>query len=412
MSARTQTQRPRRALLRALSAALSAPLAHALIEPPAQRAHAAPPPPASTRQAVSTPPRAAIQSPAATQQPRGDAEVARLVALVRDAQSGDAAALERARRAGFELLGAGRFADAERVFAALLGKQPRHRDTLYGAALALFNLRRLAEAEPLARAAVEESLPTAWAGGGGGGLRDLRDQPAGPEWRRGASDAQTLLGYVLAARGDTAGALAAVREAVRLAPDNFDAQFALGRALYGAGDSVTAAAAFGEAVRLRPSDPQARFFHATALERANETAAAEREYRELVSRAPRDPRGHLGLGVLLTKAGGRAAAEGVESLLRAVSLDPDSYEARAALGRALIRADRHAEAVEHLTRAAALAPDNPEPQFQLAIAYRRLGRAEDAARASAAVRRIHERRRGVNVNNNNDDDRRDEKPDE
>ena len=391
MSARTQTQRLRRARLRALplAAALAASLPTASL---ARTARAATPQLISSRRFVST------QSPAGGQPPRVDADVAQLVALARDARS-DAAALERARRAGYELLGAGRFGDAERVFAALLKRQPYDYATLYGAALSLFNLRRVAEAEPLARAAIMDAIPLSFEVG----LEEGNSPATQAAAKRRAADAHTLLGYILAARGDTAGSLAEVREAVRLAPDHFDAQFALGRALYGAGDAVAAAAAFGEAVRLRPADAQARFFHATALERANEPAAAEREYRELVARAPRDVRGHLGLGVLLTKAGGAAAAEGVESLLRAVALDPDSYEARAALGRALVRASRHAEAVEHLVRAAALAPDNPEPQFQLAIAYRRLGRTDDAARASAAVRSIHERRRGVSTNNNKND---------
>jgi Flp pilus assembly protein TadD len=120
----------------------------------------------------------------------------------------------------------------------------------------------------------------------------------------------------------------------------------------------------------------------------------------LAARRPQAAEGHLGAGVLLVKRGGDSAEEGLRELARALEINPDLYEARVTLGRALVARGRAAEAVAHLTRAAALAPDNPEPQYQLSLAYRRLGRKEEAAAASAAVRRIHESRRTTNVNVN------------
>jgi Flp pilus assembly protein TadD len=81
------------------------------------------------------------------------------------------------------------------------------------------------------------------------------------------------------------------------------------------------------------------------------------------------------------------------------------YEARVTLGRALVARGRAAEAVEHLRRAAALAPDNPEPHYQLSLAYRRLGRKEEAAAESVIVRRIHESRRDANANANTNPDK-------
>jgi Flp pilus assembly protein TadD len=99
------------------------------------------------------------------------------------------------------------------------------------------------------------------------------------------------------------------------------------------------------------------------------------------------------LGALLVRRGGAEAEEGIRALARAVELDPDLYEARVTLGRTLVARGRAAEAVEHLKRAAALAPGNPEPHYQLSLAYRRLGRSEEAAASAAAVKRIHESRR-------------------
>ena len=318
---------------------------------------------------------------AAQRSPQGTA-LARGFVLARlrtQTQTPDTRSPEDALARGLALVRDGRYEEAHRFFAALLKERPREPLARYGAALALFNLGRAAEADAPARAAVAEALKG-----------DLTN--AGAKHR--AADALVLLAVIVAVRGDNAAALAPVRQAVALAPDHFDAQFTLGRALYGAGDPAGARAAFHAATRLRPEDTRALFFYATSLERAGDDEGALTAYRQLVARQPLRAEGHLGLGALLVKLGGAHAAEGTAALLRAVALAPDLYEARVALGRALVRANRASEALEHLPRAAALAPGNPEPHYQLALAYRRLKRPAEAARASALVKQIHESRRG------------------
>jgi tetratricopeptide (TPR) repeat protein len=295
----------------------------------------------------------------------------------------DEAAFAEARALGFALVRAARFEEAAELFFALVGRRPDDAAALYGAALAAFNAKRAAEAEPFARRAAEAAL----AGGGP---------------KEGAADALVLLAVVLAVRGDDAGSLKAARRAAELAPRNFDAQFTLGRALYGANDAAGAVAAFRAAVALRAGDARALFFLATALERAGDDAGALAAYRELVRLRPEAAEGHVGLGVLLVKKGGANVEEGIPALERALGINPDLYEARVTLGRALVTRGRAAEAVGHLKRAAALAPENPEPHYQLSLAYRRLGRKEEADAESAIVRRIHESRRNANVNTNAD----------
>jgi tetratricopeptide (TPR) repeat protein len=289
---------------------------------------------------------------------------------------------------GGTLLREGRFAEAAELFGVLATNQPQHPAALYGAALATFNAGRARQAEPLARRAVEVALAAA----------QTTTTTAGGAGNEHAADALVLLAVVLAVRGDADGALKSVKEAVRLAPGNFDAQLALGRALFGAGDDAGAARAFRAAVALRPTDASALFFLATALEHGGEMDAALATYRELIARKPDIASGHLGLGVLLLKRGERA--EGIRALQRALEINPNLYEARITLGRTLVAQRRDAEAVEHLRRAAALAPNNPEPHYQLSIAYRHLGRKEEAAAESLIVKRIHESRRNSNSNNN------------
>jgi tetratricopeptide (TPR) repeat protein len=319
------------------------------------------------------------------------ARVAEVVEQVRRAALADDA-FTRALALGFALFNEGRYAESAELFVALAGQRPGDPSALYGAALSTFNTGRAAEAEPLARRAVESARAAATNPSEGGAHASSPDARA---LNARAADALVLLAVVLAVRGDDAGALKSAREAVALAPENFDAQFTLGRALYGAGDTAAASGAFRLAVALRPEDARARFFLATSLEQSGDEDGALASYRELATRAPRAAEGHLGLGVLLVKRGGVEAEEGLKELSRAIEINPDLYEARIALGRALVARGRAAEAIEHLRRAAELAPGNPEPHYQLSLAYRRLGRKSDADAESEIVKRIHEARRST-----------------
>ncbi|NJM54247.1 MAG: tetratricopeptide repeat protein, partial [Blastocatellia bacterium] len=111
--------------------------------------------------------------------------------------------------------------------------------------------------------------------------------------------------------------------------------------------------------------------------------------------SPNNADGNLGLGVLLIKTEGDKSAKGLAALQKAVSLNPNLYEAQITLGKTLIRLNRASESIEPLQKAAKLAPNNPEPHFQLAIAYRKLGKKAEAEAENAIVKKIHESRRGT-----------------
>ena len=325
--------------------------------------------------------------------PSDGLDVRRLAALVEQVRANpkDAAKVKEARAVGFELLRAARYAEAVEVFDAIVDGVQGDALSLYGGALALFNLRRIEEAERVARDAVRVAIAaTATPSVKLPGVRnELQDQ---------AAEALTLLAVILAVKGDNAGALSAVTKAAALAPKNFDAQFALGRALFGSGNPAGAATAFRAAVSLRPKDTRARFFLATALETSGDYDKALAEYRELLTINPQSAEGHLGLGVLLVKLGGEKMNEGVEELARALSLNGDLYEARITMGRALIQMGRASEAIEHLRRAVELAPRNPEPHYQLALAYRRLGKIAEADAETAIIQKLHAERRDSSDN--------------
>jgi len=307
------------------------------------------------------------------------ARVNELIAQVKS-KAPDEMVLKNAREVGQFLLNEKRYAEAAQLFEALVEKQPRNALALYGAALATFNLGTPAEAEPIARAAVE-AINSASAG----------FSNASREQRGQAADALVLLAVIVAVRGDDQQSLKIAESAVTIAPDHFDAQFTLGRALYSAGDPIRAAQAFRTAVSLNPTDPRALFFLGTTLEQAGDLEGAVRSYRQLVLNQPLAAEGHLGLGIVLVKRG--EVNEGVKELERALVIEPNLYEAQVTIGRSLVAQGRPAESLDHLIRAAQLAPGNPEPHYQLSLAYRRLGRNDKAAEESEVVRRIHESRR-------------------
>ena len=308
------------------------------------------------------------------------AEVAQVIDRIRLPMVSEKVLLEAMNASGV-LLRAGRYSEAAELLSVIARKKPNDAEVLYAQALAIFNTGRAPEAEPIARRAADILRSD-------GTLNDDNRVHK-------TADALVLLGVILAVKSDDAAALKAVQEAARIAPNHFDAQFALGRALFGTGDDSGSIRAFRAAKILQPSNPQALFFLATTLERAGEINEALATYRELITLKPEMFEGHLGVGVLLLKGNPTNADEGLKEIERALEINPNLYEAHVTAGRALIGRGRPLDAVSHLQRAAELAPNNPEPHYQLSLAYRRLGRKQEAADEAAIVKRIHESRRGT-----------------
>jgi len=309
------------------------------------------------------------------------AEVRQSIVTVRTSSSNDEV-LAQALSMGQSLLRGGRFAEAADLFAALAEKKPGDFVVLYGQALATFNAGHPAQAEPLARKAMEIALPAA------------RAADRKPEKIAQAADSLVLLSVILAVRKDDQAALKLLQKAVEIAPNHFDAQLSMGRLLFGMGDDNGAIKFFRSAILSQPANSQARFFLATALEHAGDIQGALSSYRKLIEMSPDRYEGHLGLGALLLKQGDRGIDEGLKELTRALEINPNLYEARVALGRSLIARGQPAQAIAHLRRAVELAPENPEPHYQLSLAYRRLGQEDAAAQEAAIVKRINESRRG------------------
>ena len=116
---------------------------------------------------------------------------------------------------------------------------------------------------------------------------------------------------------------------------------------------------------------------------------ARGEFEEELKINPADALSEYELGEMARKA--RQWNEAIERFSRAVKVDRAFTDARIGLGKSLLSAGRSAEAVEPLEGALGLEPDNLVAHYQLSLAYRRLGRAQDADKEEAAYRRLHQK---------------------
>jgi tetratricopeptide (TPR) repeat protein len=151
-------------------------------------------------------------------------------------------------------------------------------------------------------------------------------------------------------------------------------------------------------------DPRARRAHydlgmvAVLDEGVSGLDEAIAEFRAELALAPADPAATLALGMALVEA--QQPADALPLLERAAAAVPPHPNAAQYLGRALLALDRPADAVAPLARALELAgPDTllaGSVQYQLGLAYRGLGRDDDAAvHFSAAERTSADRAQGA-----------------
>jgi tetratricopeptide (TPR) repeat protein len=274
----------------------------------------------------------------------------------------DATMVDAWRDLGLSLIKLKRWSDAVEAFAELVRRQSDSVEAAYVHALALYNSGKPSDAEAEVRRALRIN--------------------------GGASEAHTLLGIILAARGNAnAEAADVLSQAVALDRDNFDANFYLGRVQYALKNFTEASKSLRTATRLQPGHPEARFFLGTALEAGGESDAAMVEYQALVNGDRASAMGQLGLGALLVKQG--KIEEAIGALRKAIVLDRSNFEAHWALGRALVLAQRFEEATESLRSAVLLSPNRSDAHYQLGLALKRLGRTDEANREFAIVDRLN-----------------------
>lgn len=237
--------------------------------------------------------------------------------------------VEQAMRLALEHQRGGRLADAERVYRAVLEREPVHAEALH----------RLGE--------------IAYRQGQGVRAAELIEQAARADPLR--ADLRCNLGEAYRACGRAADAERSFREALARNPDFAEAHNNLGITLKDLGRLEEAERCLRRALELKPGFAMAHNNLATVFMAQARLEEAERVLRRALAIDPSLVLAHNNLGTVLQDFGLHAEAE--RCYRRALELLPDYAEAHSNLGALLQERGRHNEAIASYRRALELKPD-------------------------------------------------------
>ncbi|HEV2492530.1 MAG TPA: tetratricopeptide repeat protein [Terriglobia bacterium] len=123
---------------------------------------------------------------------------------------------------------------------------------------------------------------------------------------------------------------------------------------------------------------------------ASTQAQAQQEFEEELKINPSDALSEYELGELARRA--RRWDDAIQHFAASAKFDPTLADALIGLGKSLLSAGRAPEAVTPLDRALSLEPDNLAAHYELSLAYRRLGRTENADREESAYQKLRQKR--------------------
>jgi predicted Zn-dependent protease len=134
---------------------------------------------------------------------------------------------------------------------------------------------------------------------------------------------------------------------------------------------------FQTAGQLSPEEGLPQVAQALALIQMDKNTEAIALLRRQTGRTPKDPRVFWLLGEALNRSGARSGSEAereaISALEKSIQLDPRLPQARALLGKMLLRRGEVGRAAEQLERALDLDPEDMAATYQLAQALQRMG---------------------------------------
>ncbi|MFO0825383.1 MAG: tetratricopeptide repeat protein [Gemmataceae bacterium] len=193
------------------------------------------------------------------------------------------------------------------------------------------------------------------------------------------------LGLALKDTGDAPGAIAALKECIRLDPKYTKAHSNLGYVLKESGDPAGAVSSCREAIRLEPGYARAHNHLGLALRELGDLPGAIAAFKECIRLEPDYAKAHANLGLALRDSGDLPGT--IAACREAIRLDPEYAKAHNVLGLALKDSGDAAGAIVAFKECIRLEPKYPSAHANLARAYNRLKRYPEAiAAAREAVR--------------------------
>lgn len=197
-------------------------------------------------------------------------------------------------------------------------------------------------------------------------------------------EAWNNLGNARHAAGDLEGALAALKEAVRLCPASARVHLNVAQVLMTSGRYDDALALFAEAVRLDPKDPTAAFEMGKALQRIGRSKEALVPLADAARISRADPEIFVEIGRAFVSLSNLRQAE--QSFKVALQVRANCASAYLNLSILLEKANRIDELTALLDRAAASGAKGEEVDYARALLLRRRGELEEALRLAQQSR--------------------------
>ncbi|MGB6343799.1 MAG: tetratricopeptide repeat protein [Xanthobacteraceae bacterium] len=274
------------------------------------------------------------------------------------------AALLQAFEQAAALHGQGRLGEAEKLYDAVLRRDDRHFDSIYGLGILRLQQNRLAEAEALFRRAVKIGKRSA--------------------------DARHHLAIALTGLGRLDESLAHYRKALELSPRDAVAHNNIGYALQKLDRHDEAARHFAKALSINPNYPEAHNNLGNALQSLERTDDAIRHYRQALALRPNYAEVFSNLASALAVA--NRHEEAIANCEKALALAPNNAAAHMNLANSLGAMERPLEALAHYQKAIEIDPANAEAHARTAFMLFHLGRIGEAitqCEAALAIKPDH-----------------------
>lgn len=171
-------------------------------------------------------------------------------------------------------------------------------------------------------------------------------------------------------------ALKAFQKALAFDPQNNTAQTYIGKLNLAKGNTFEAIKMFKTMVQAQPSSVDAHMNLANAYLQDKQYAESEKELKTASRLDPTNPLPDYTLGLQYTSTGRLAEAENL--FLKVKSGSPNDGNVYYALGTVYNKQEKFEDAAKNLEKALSLKKNFPAANYELGVAYNALGRTEDA----------------------------------
>ena len=204
------------------------------------------------------------------------------------------------------------------------------------------------------------------------------------------AEARSNLAALLQRDGRTEEAAKHLEQAAAAQPDNPHILLALGIARAELNDTEAAVESLGKVIEMRPGNPVAHYNLGLAFTKRQSLDEAIKHFRRSLDLDPKQPDARRALGVGLFQAGEQESA--AKELMRAVTDFPDDFEAHNSLGTVLLRQRNFGQAIHHFEEAIRLNALLVKAHRNLAQAYQRAERPEEARKANLRSQEVAQKR--------------------